>query len=78
MLYVTELAVFRLLAAGARGGGATAGSGQGQDQGQGGAGSCLQLIEVAPGVDLEREVLSLMDFRPLVREVKLMDAAIFQ
>jgi propionate CoA-transferase len=27
----------------------------------------LELVEVAPGIDLERDILALMDFRPLVR-----------
>ena len=26
----------------------------------------LELVEVAPGIDLERDILALMDFRPLV------------
>jgi propionate CoA-transferase len=38
----------------------------------------LELVEVAPGIDLEREVLALMDFRPLVRTPKLMDARLFK
>lgn len=38
----------------------------------------LELTEIAPGVDLERDVLAHMDFRPIVRGVKLMDAALFQ
>ena len=37
------------------------------------------LIEVAPGIDIERDVLAQMDFRPpLAREVKIMDPRIFQ
>jgi propionate CoA-transferase len=35
-------------------------------------------VEVAPGIDLEREVLALMDFRPLIGTPKLMDARLFQ
>ena len=38
----------------------------------------LELIEVAPGIDIERDILALMDFRPHVpREPSLMDARIF-
>ena len=38
----------------------------------------LVLKEIAPGVDLERDILSLMEFRPIVSEdLKLMDARIF-
>ncbi len=38
----------------------------------------LELTEIAPGVDLERDVLAHMGFRPLIRDLKLMDAALFQ
>ncbi len=38
----------------------------------------LELIEIAPGIDLERDVLSQMDFAPLMRaSPRLMDARIF-
>jgi propionate CoA-transferase len=38
----------------------------------------LELVEIAPGVDLDRDVLAQMDFMPLISpELKLMDAAIF-
>jgi len=38
----------------------------------------LCLIEIAPGIDLERDILANMDYRPLVAEnLKLMDAALF-
>ena len=38
----------------------------------------LELIEVAPGIDIERDILALMDFKPHVpREPSLMDARIF-
>jgi propionate CoA-transferase len=37
----------------------------------------LMLCEVAPGVDVEREILSRMDARPAVGDLKLMDAALF-
>jgi propionate CoA-transferase len=38
----------------------------------------LQLIEVAPGIDIERDVLSHMAFRPITRDVALMDPRIYQ
>jgi propionate CoA-transferase len=39
----------------------------------------LELIEVAPGIDIERDILALMDFKPLVpREPAPMDARIFR
>jgi len=38
----------------------------------------LELTEIAPGIDLERDVLAHMDFRPLVRDVKRMDPGLFQ
>lgn len=38
----------------------------------------LELIEIAPGVDLQTDILDLMDFEPIVpRPPKLMDARIF-
>jgi propionate CoA-transferase len=38
----------------------------------------LELVEIAPGIDLERDVLARMDFRPLVAaDLKTMDARIF-
>jgi len=38
----------------------------------------LELIEIAPGLDVERDVIAKMGFRPLVsRELKPMDARIF-
>jgi propionate CoA-transferase len=38
----------------------------------------LELIEIAPGIDLERDVLAQMDFAPVMRAPpKLMDARIF-
>ncbi|WP_299357957.1 acyl CoA:acetate/3-ketoacid CoA transferase [uncultured Paracoccus sp.] len=37
----------------------------------------LRLIEVAPGIDIERDVLALMGFKPLVDEVGTMDPRIF-
>ncbi|MES2258307.1 MAG: CoA-transferase [Pseudomonadota bacterium] len=38
----------------------------------------LELTEIAPGVDLERDVLQHMGFRPIMRKVRQMDAALFQ
>lgn len=37
----------------------------------------LRLIEIAPGIDLERDVLSLMAFRPVIEETAQMDPRIF-
>jgi len=38
----------------------------------------LELAEVAPGIDIERDILAKMEFAPLIRGTpKLMDAAIF-
>jgi propionate CoA-transferase len=38
----------------------------------------LELIEIAPGVDLQRDILERMDFVPIMRdEVRFMDARIF-
>jgi propionate CoA-transferase len=39
----------------------------------------LELIEVAPGIDLKRDLLDLMDFKPIIRRPpRLMDARIFR
>jgi propionate CoA-transferase len=38
----------------------------------------LELIEVAPGVDLEREILAGMEFRPIIRNPAPMDARLFR
>jgi propionate CoA-transferase len=44
---------------------------------QDGAGA-LELIEVAPGIDLERDILGQMDFQPAIGPaLRLMDAALF-
>lgn len=37
----------------------------------------LELEEVAPGIDLERDVLAHMGFRPIMRNVRSMDARLF-
>lgn len=39
----------------------------------------LELIEIAPGVDLDKDILSLMEFRPAISpKLKIMDARIFR
>ncbi|HEU4458043.1 MAG TPA: hypothetical protein VFR90_02855 [Methylibium sp.] len=37
----------------------------------------LELVEVAPGIDIARDVLAHMAFEPLMRDVQRMDAGIF-
>src|SRR5664279_5129261 len=38
----------------------------------------LELIEIAPGIDLEREILALMDFAPAISpDLRLMEASLF-
>jgi propionate CoA-transferase len=37
----------------------------------------MELIEVAPGIDLEKDILAQMDFKPIIRNPKLMDSRIF-
>jgi propionate CoA-transferase len=38
----------------------------------------VELVEVAPGIDVERDILAHMDFRPIVHDPKLMDGGIFR
>ncbi|MGY4827304.1 acyl CoA:acetate/3-ketoacid CoA transferase [Sphaerotilaceae bacterium SBD11-9] len=38
----------------------------------------LELTEIAPGVDLERDVLAHMEFKPVVKDVRTMDPGLFQ
>jgi propionate CoA-transferase len=38
----------------------------------------LELIEVAPGIDIERDILAQMDFKPIVNNPVPMDARIFR
>jgi propionate CoA-transferase len=37
----------------------------------------LELTEVAPGIDIRRDILDQMEFEPIVRQPRLMDARIF-
>ena len=38
----------------------------------------MELIEIAPGIDLEKQILSQMDFKPLIKNPRLMDERIFR
>src|SRR6185437_8230026 len=38
----------------------------------------LELIEVAPGIDIKRDILDRMDFEPIVRQPRVMDPRIFR
>jgi len=38
----------------------------------------VELTEVAPGIDIDRDILAHMDFRPIVRNPRLMDARLFR
>ena len=38
----------------------------------------VELMEAAPGVDIQRDILDQMEFTPIVREVRPMDARIFR
>src|SRR4029434_102529 len=38
----------------------------------------MELIEVAPGIDVERDILAQMDFTPIVRNPAPMDPRIFR
>ncbi len=38
----------------------------------------MELIEVAPGIDIDRHILAHMEFVPIIREPKTMDLRIFQ
>jgi propionate CoA-transferase len=37
----------------------------------------VELSEVAPGIDIEKDILAHMDFKPVMRNVKMMDSGIF-
>lgn len=55
VVYITERAVFRLVAGG------------------------LELTEIAPGIDLERDVIAQMGFRPLIAsDLRMMDDRLFR
>ncbi|MBV9656056.1 MAG: hypothetical protein JOZ42_15990, partial [Acetobacteraceae bacterium] len=41
-------------------------------------GAGLELTEVAPGIDIDRDILAQMDFRPLVNAPRPMDARLFR
>ena len=38
----------------------------------------LELVEVAPGIDIDTQILPYMDFKPIIKDVKPMDPRIFQ
>lgn len=38
----------------------------------------VELIEIAPGIDLQKDVLDQMEFKPIVKDVKNMDQRIFR
>ena len=38
----------------------------------------MELIEIAPGVDLQRDILQCMDFEPIMRGPRLMDSRLFR
>ncbi len=38
----------------------------------------LELVEVAPGIDIKRDILAHMEFEPIIRSVRQMDERIFQ
>ena len=38
----------------------------------------VELIEIAPGIDLEKDVLKQMAFKPIIRHLRLMDQRIFK
>ena len=38
----------------------------------------IELTEVAPGIDIEKDILAHMGFKPIMKDVKLMDARLFR
>ncbi len=38
----------------------------------------LELLEVAPGIDVDKQILALMDFKPIMRNVKTMPEHVFR
>lgn len=41
------------------------------------AGDGVRLIEIAPGIDIARDLLPYMEFEPIIGEVKIMDRSVF-
>ena len=37
----------------------------------------IELVEVAPGIDVDKHVLAHMDFRPIMKDVRRMDPRCF-
>lgn len=37
----------------------------------------VELIEIAPGVEIERDILPYMAFRPIIRHPRLMESSLF-
>jgi len=38
----------------------------------------IQLVEIAPGIEIERDILPYMDFRPRIASVAAMPASVFE
>ena len=38
----------------------------------------MELIEIAPGIDMEKDILAHMEFKPIINAVKLLDRRIFE
>jgi len=38
----------------------------------------IELIEIAPGIDLEKDILAQMEFKPIIKNLRLMDERIFK
>lgn len=38
----------------------------------------VELIEIAPGIDLEKDILAHMEFKPIIKNIKFMDECIFR